>query len=84
MNETHHPIRTITASRDSVIALLRTARALAAAGRVIDLTGLDNMIGLLCAQILDLSDEEGRSFRPSLCAIGAELDHLNQILIETA
>ncbi len=84
MNEVPHRIRNITTSRDGVIALLRTARALAIAGRAIDLTGIDNMIGMLCAQVLDLSEEEGRGFRASLCAIGAELEHLNQILIETA
>ena len=84
MAVTSSPIQNTIALRDRVIAILHTARALSATGRAVDLTGLDNLIGMLCAKILDLPDEEARGFRAALCGIAAELETLNQALIETA
>lgn len=80
MNDIPHHVQNLTASRDGVLAVLRTARALAAAGRAVDLTGLDNMIGLFCAQVLDLPDDEARCFRPSLSGIATELEQLGEVL----
>ena len=45
------------------------ARALAESGRAIDLTGLDDEVGLLCAKSLDLPPDEGRRVRPRLIAL---------------
>ena len=64
----------------SVSATLHTACALSASGRQVDLAGLDNMIGVLCAQIVDLSIEDARRFRQPLLAIGDQLDQLQQSL----
>ncbi len=64
-----------------VAATLRTARALAASGRSVDLTGLDNLVGFLCAQALDLPAAQGRAFQTQLRNIADELDNLHLILI---
>ncbi len=45
------------------------ARALAQNGRTVDLTGLDDGIGMLCAQTLDLPTEEGRTLLPMLADV---------------
>lgn len=68
----------------SVSATLHTARALLTSGRQIDLAGLDNMIGILCAQVLDLPIEDARSFREPLQAIGDLLDRLQECLTTPA
>ncbi len=65
--------------RAGAAALRRTtalARALAEAGRPIDLAGLDGQIGLVCARALDLPPEEGRVMRRDLQALLAEVDAL--------
>jgi hypothetical protein len=64
------------AAADGATATLRLAAALATAGRAIDLGGLDNEIGRLCAGLLDLPPEAGRRMRPRLIALLAELDRL--------
>ncbi len=56
--------------------LLMLARALAAAGRPLDLTGLDELAGRLAAASLDLPPEQGRALRPRLHGLLAELDAL--------
>ena len=84
MNDEPPSIQTIIALHDRVIAILHTAGALTAAGRTVDLTGLDDLIGMLCAKVLDLPDAEARGLRASLCGIAAALETLNQALIETA
>jgi hypothetical protein len=65
--------------RAGVAALRRTAslaRALAQAGRPIDLAGLDGQVGLVCARALDLPPEEGRLMRGELQALLSEVDAL--------
>ena len=52
------------------------ARAMIAAGRVLDLTGIDDGVGLLCAQVLDLPIEEGRTMRARLEELRAQSDEL--------
>ncbi len=63
-----------------IASTLRMARALASAGRSIDLTGLDGAVGLLCAKSLDLPPEEGRQMRETLMAVLQELDTLTDAL----
>lgn len=65
---------------DGVIAMVRTARALAAAKRPIDLAGLDRVIGIYCAKALDLPLPEGRRLRERLRSLDAELDLLERDL----
>ena len=59
---------------------LGIARALAESGRRIDLAGLDSQVGLLCARMLDLEPEEGRTARVALIRLRAELDALAALL----
>ena len=65
---------------DGVFGALRMARALAAAGRPVDIRGLDRMTGLLCAKSLDLLPEDGRRMRVTLIALLAEVDALSRTL----
>jgi hypothetical protein len=65
---------------DGVSATLQITRALIEARRHVDLTGLDQMMGLLCAQTLDLPPDQGRSLRPRLIELLHELDELTKAL----
>lgn len=58
------------------VGALRLAGALAQGGRRLDLAGLDQMVGRLCAQALDLPPAQGRMVRPLLLALLRELDAL--------
>ena len=60
------------------------ARALAGSGRTVDLTGLDDGIGLLCAQTLDLPAEEARALLPLLHNVLTEVNALGAVLREHA
>jgi hypothetical protein len=60
----------------AAIGTLRMARALAQSHRDIELAGLDQEIGRLCAASLDLPTEQGRAMRPLLIDVLAELDAL--------
>ena len=58
------------------------ARALASNGRTVDLTGLEDGIGLLCAQTLDLPTEEARPLLPLLHDVLTEVNALSAALRE--
>jgi hypothetical protein len=68
---------------DAIANTLRLARALVAAGRKVDIAGLDGPIGLLCAKSLDLSPEDGRQMRVLLLGILEEVDALSELLRTT-
>ena len=55
------------------------AQGLAASGRSIDLGGLESLTGLLCAQVMDLSQADGSAIRPEL----VELDRNVAVLLHT-
>jgi hypothetical protein len=59
----------VRATLARVSASVAVASGLAAAGRQIDLAGLDAATGLLCAQVLDLAQEDGASLRPAMQAL---------------
>jgi hypothetical protein len=59
---------------------LGLARALALSGRTVDLRGIEDGVGMLCAQTLDLSAVESRQMRPVLLNLLAELDLLRLVL----
>ena len=69
-----------SASLDAAIAtlegMLRVALALVAAERPIDLAGLDQRVGRVCAQALDLPPAEGRALRPRLAGLLAGIEAL--------
>ena len=52
------------------------ARAMIGAGRVLDLTGIDDGIGLLCAQVLDLPPQEGKAMLFQLEELRAQTDEV--------
>jgi len=56
---------------------IRMARSLHGTGRLIDIEGLDRMIGVLCARALDLPPDQGRIVRPDLALLLIELDTLS-------
>lgn len=61
---------------DQLRGMLRLARALAEARRPLDLRGLSDLAGRLCAASLDLPPEQGRALRPRLASLLAEVDAL--------
>ena len=76
----HDPAAGQQALAEQVQRTVAIARALAASGRPVDLAGLDQTVGLLCAKTLDLPPDQGRLARPILAAILAEVDHLGTTL----
>lgn len=73
------PDTPIERARIAAAALRKTAvlaRALAISGRSIDLTGLDDQVGLICARALDLPPEGGRALRSDLESLLAEIASL--------
>ena len=61
---------------EAACGTLRMARALVESRRHVDLAGLQDAVGRLCAASLDLPPEQGRALRPQLAAVLAELDAL--------
>ncbi len=70
------PFERVRAGAASLRRTTALARALAEAGRPIDLAGLDGQVGLVCARALDLPPDEGRAMRGDLQALLAEVDAL--------
>jgi hypothetical protein len=68
------------AMAEAARGMLRMARALVESRRTVDLSGLQDTIGRLCAATFDLPHEEGRALRPHLTAVLGELDSLEQAL----
>jgi hypothetical protein len=78
-----HVTRSIAAVRalaDELTNLIGVACALAESGRTIDLAGLDDQVGLLCAKSLDLPPDDGRRVRPRLIALSGSMEALSRIL----
>lgn len=74
------PLMELRAYADGVAQTLGVARGLVDAGRMVDLAGLEDQVGLLCAKTLDLPREEGRAMRGELVALLARLDGLSVAL----
>ena len=71
------PAERATLAAEAVVGTLRMANALARSHCRIDLAGLDQEIGRLCATALDLPPAEGQALRPLLVDVLAELDALS-------
>jgi hypothetical protein len=56
------------------------SRALARSGRTVDLRGIDDGVGQLCAQALDLPADEGRRLLPVLHELLGQVDALTTAL----
>ena len=63
-----------------LIASLSTARILLEAGRDVDLSGLQDCIGELCARVLDLAPAIGLELRALLIALREEADRTSAVL----
>jgi hypothetical protein len=59
---------------------LAVARALSMAGRHVDLSGIQDGIGLLCAKTLDLPRADARLLLPALHEVMAQIDSLSRAL----
>ena len=59
---------------------LGVARALAENGRELDLSGIEDGVGILCAQTLDLPSADARCMLPVLCEVLAQVDSLSAAL----
>lgn len=68
---------------DGLARTLRIAEALHAARRHVDLAGLDDLIGRLCARVLDLPPDQGRTLRPCLVALCEQADRFAETLRAT-
>ena len=53
------------------------ARGLTAACRLVDLTGLQDGVGVLCAKALDLDPAQSRRLVPALLELRAQIDNLS-------
>ncbi len=60
----------------SLLRTIRIARLLVESDRLVDLSGIDRGVGLLCAKSLDLPPELGRTLCPHLIVLRDEIDTL--------
>ncbi len=70
----------IFAMAEGLLHSLRLARALAGQDRPVELDGMQDSVGLLCAKALDLKPDEGRTLRVALVALRDEVDQLSTTL----
>ncbi len=77
---TESPIDAVRVLAEDLSQVVGVACALVEAGRVVDLSGLDSQVGLLCAKTLDLPPEEGRRARPWLIALSGGVEALSRAL----
>jgi hypothetical protein len=70
----------VRAALEALGGVFRVARALAESQRSVDLHGIDDMAGQVCAHLLDLPPAEGRTLRPLLPRLLAEAEALQAAL----
>lgn len=68
--------RPITELADGLANAVGIAHALVSAGRAVDLSGVDDGVGLLCARTLDLPHGQARLARPHLLRLRDQVDRL--------
>jgi hypothetical protein len=78
---TSAPLMELRAFADDVTQTIGVARGLVEAGRYVDLAGLEDQIGLLCAKALDLPPAEGRAIRDDLIGMLARVEALSTALL---
>ena len=71
------PMASIRSFMEDLANAIAVARTLVDAGHAIDLTGFDGMVGLLCAQMLDLPPEDALVMRGDLVELLAAVDALS-------
>ena len=75
------PLIELRTFADGVTQTLGVARGLVEAGRYVDLGGLEDQVGLLCAKALDLPPEEGRAVRGELLVLLTRVEALSAALL---
>ena len=70
-------LRSVEQGAESLLKTLRLARAMLQAQRPVELDGLRDHVGLLCAKVMDLPPELGRTMRLRLVLLLAEVDALS-------
>ena len=70
------PLADLRAFADGVMQTVGVAQAMVEAGRAVELAGLEDQIGLLCAKALDLPPAEGRAICLDLAGLLARVDAL--------
>jgi len=73
---TFDPARDVAVYIDDLLKTIAVATAPTKSGRRVDLAGLDQSVGVLCAKTLDLMPDEGRKLRASLLDLLRALDAL--------
>ncbi len=77
---TSSPLAAVLALADHVAGIIGVAEGLLKARRVVQLDGLDQHVGRLCAGALDLPAEQGRKARTRLRQLVTDLDRVRQHL----
>ncbi len=67
----------VNAAIEAMTATVAVALGLAQAGRRLDLAGLDQEIGTICAAALTLPADQGRGVRPALQSLLQAVDALS-------
>ena len=67
-------LRSVEQRAEGLLKILRLARAMLEAERPVELDGLRDQAGLLCAKVMDLPPELGRTVRPRLLLLMTEVD----------
>ena len=70
----------IETQAEAARGVLRLAASLVAAGRAVDLAGLQDAVGRVCAGCLDLPPEQGRSMRPLLIGLVEDIEQLGRLM----
>jgi hypothetical protein len=73
------PLSMVTLA-ERITRTLAVARALIVSGRDVDLAGIEDGIGMLCAKTLDLPNEQARSMLPALYDMRVQVDRLSVAL----
>jgi hypothetical protein len=75
------PIASLRSFMEDLENAVAVARTLTEAGHSIDLTGFDRLVGLLCAQVLDLPPDDAVLLKDDLSGLLVAVDALSCSLV---
>ena len=79
-DEDHDRHTNLESLAEAAHGIIRMAASLVASGRPVDLDGLQDPVGRVCAGCLDLPPALGRAMRPLLSGMVAEIDLLAELM----